>query len=380
MRTGNRVGVELEWFTTPSHDPPDVPTLERLLAPTLPLPNASGISYEPGGQVELSTRPFESIDEACDAAAGDSDAVRAVLTAAGYGVFAAGFDPDRTQRLLTRVPRYVAMRKFFDAYGVAGGRMMCGSAAIHVNLDAGDDAEGERRWHAAHVIGPMLVAAFANSPLHERGLSGGKSARMTAWLALDPTRTASAAYVGAHPPSAWAEYALAAKVMFVRSEGIYVPLDDGLTFDGWIENGHALGYPTAGDLEYHLTTLFPPVRPHRHLELRMIDMLPAPWWRAAVALTSVLVCEQSARSVAESACGRTSDMWATAARRGLEDPSLHEAATRSFAAALDALERIGVRAATVECARAFVTRFTERGLSPADEQLATLGAAKEEAI
>lgn len=378
--TGNRVGVEIEWFTTPSHDPPDVPTLARLLDTSTPLPCGSGISFEPGGQVELSTRPFAGIDDACDAAETDSETVRGVLAENGYGTFAAGFDPDRTQRLLTRVPRYVAMRRYFDAYGPAGARMMCASAAIHVNLDAGADDEGARRWRVAHVLGPTLVASFANSPVHEAGVSGDKSARMAAWLRLDPSRTRPAEADGTEPPSAWADYALRARVMFVRSEGIYVPLDDGLTFEGWIEGGHPLGYPTADDLEYHLTTLFPPVRPHRHLELRMIDMLPAPWWRAAVALVAALVCEPRARSIAEEACDGTHGMWDIAARCGLEDPLLHASASRCAAVALDALQRVGVRTSTVAIARDYVERFIERGLTPADEQLAVLERAKEEAI
>ena len=39
-------------------------------------------------------------------------------------------------------------------------------------------------------------------------------------------------------------------------------------------------FPDADDLEYHLTTLFPPVRPRGWLELRMIDALPEELWPA----------------------------------------------------------------------------------------------------
>ena len=78
------------------------------------------------------------------------------------------------------------MREYFDRYGAAGGRMMCGSAAIHVNVDAGTDDEGRRRWHVAHLLGPTLLAAFANSPVVEDGPTGYKSSRMLSWLQLDP--------------------------------------------------------------------------------------------------------------------------------------------------------------------------------------------------
>src|SRR5262245_34578771 len=74
-RTRHRVGVELEWFTTPSSDPPDIATLERLLR-DIALPHGSTITYEPGGQVELSSLPHDTIARACDAVAIDSALVR----------------------------------------------------------------------------------------------------------------------------------------------------------------------------------------------------------------------------------------------------------------------------------------------------------------
>ena len=70
----------------------------------------------------------------------------------------------------------------------------------------------------------------------------------------------------------------------------YVPLGDTLLrARDWVEAGHPLGFPTADDLAYHLTTLFPPVRPKGWLELRMIDALPDPWWRVPVAVAAAWI-------------------------------------------------------------------------------------------
>lgn len=368
IATADRIGVELEWFTTPSHGPPDIPTLERLLG-NVDLPHGSSLTFEPGGQVELSTVPFATIADVCNAAENDSRVVRTVLGEAGHATFAAGFDPDRTHALQTNAPRYVAMRRYFDAYGPAGGRMMCATAAIHVNVDAGDDDVGLRRWHIAHLVAPTLIAAFANSPITEAGVSGYKSSRIAAWHALDPTRTHPVESTG-DPVSDWTEYALGARVMFIRLEGHYRPLDDGLTFAEWITNGHALGFPDAGDLEYHLTTLFPPIRPHGHLELRMIDMLPDPWWRAAVALTAALVCDPGAQETAEAVCHPAPEDWDLAAKCGLEHPPVLVSARECFASALEALDRIGSDDVTTAAAHEYVDRFTHRGLTPADELIA----------
>ena len=371
-QSGGRVGVELEWFTTPSDDPPDVPTLERLLRPIEPLRGGSALTFEPGGQVELSSAPFDSVAHACDAIAADAAAVRGALRDAGYGTFAAGFDPDRSQVLRTRAPRYVAMREYLDRYGPSGGRMMCASAAIHVNVDAGQDDEGRRRWHVAHVLGPTLLAAFANSPMVEDGPSGYKSSRMLSWLQLDPTRTRPVEN-GGDPSSDWADYALDACVMFIRLDDHYEPLGDGMTFFEWIERGHPLGFPDPEDLEYHLTTLFPPVRPHgNHLELRMIDMLPDPWWRAAVALTATLVCSTELHDVVTGACTPSAGRWDLAAKCALEDPPLLTSANTCFHAALPLLARNACDPITIAAANDYVERFTDRGLTPADDQIMSL--------
>src|SRR5260370_527068 len=54
----------------------------------------------------------------------------------------------------------------------------------------------------------------------------------------------------------------------------------GVTFRDWLRDGGSgpLRAPTAEDLDYHLSTLFPPVRPRGHMELRMIDAQPGDGW------------------------------------------------------------------------------------------------------
>mgnify|MGYP000225654865 CR=1 FL=1 len=55
---------------------------------------------------------------------------------------------------------------------------------------------------------------------------------------------------------------------------------------GGLDHGNEHGFPTTDDLTYHLTTLFPPVRPRGWLELRMIDGLPPEWWPVALTLVA----------------------------------------------------------------------------------------------
>ena len=112
----------------------------------------------------------------------------------------------------------------------------------------------------------------------------------------------------------------------------------------WIANGHELGWPTLDDFDYHLTTLFPPVRPRGWLELRMIDALPDEWWPVAVAVTATLLDDAEAADAAAAAVASTRGCWIAAARDGLADPALRAAADACFTAVLEALPRLGTDA------------------------------------
>ena len=97
--------------------------------------------------------------------------------------------------------------------------MMCGTASVQVCLDAGDDSDGpsgyRQRWRLLHAIGPVLVAAFANSPLRDGKPTGWASSRQQVWARMDPGRTRPPRLDG-DPRDAWAAYALDAQLMCVR--------------------------------------------------------------------------------------------------------------------------------------------------------------------
>jgi glutamate--cysteine ligase len=381
------VGVEIELLTYPTADPhrrAPAPLLAAVADQTT-LPAGSRITLEPGGQVEISTAPLAGLGRALDAAATDLVAISAALRQAGLVPVARGLDPLRPpQRILDR-PRYAAMEAFFDVEGFAGRTMMCSTASVQVNVETGASAaDVAARWHLAHALGPVLVAMFAHSPVPGDAGCGPRSARQQVWSVMDPSRTGPVhgpilGRDAADPVEEWLRYALAARVMMIRvSPDRFVAVDgplgsDLLTFAAWMERGHELGWPTLDDFDYHLTTLFPPVRPRGWLELRMLDALPDPWWRVAAAVATALLEDSDAGAAALEAVSAppagtgVADHWRSAARHGLADPALRVAAQRIFPVALGALVRVGADVATVAAAELFYDRFVARGRCPADD-------------
>ncbi|MDP9396773.1 MAG: glutamate-cysteine ligase family protein, partial [Actinomycetota bacterium] len=281
------VGVESEWLVVDAsapHLPVPLARLQAAVEPLAPLPGGCSITYEPGGQLELSSPPSLGPAGCISALQSDLTAIAPGLAAAGLSLYGLGLDPLRSPRRQLEAPRYAAMEAYFDARGPAGRRMMCSTAAIQVCVDVGADAaDAARRWALAHALGPVLVAAFANSPFSGGRPSGWRSGRQAVWLALDPAERRRDS--GADPARTWAAEVLAAPVMlWRRPTGPWLP-DPGCTFGEWVGSGSV----TRADLDYHLSTLFPPVRPRGWYELRYLDAQFPAHWPVAVAVVAALL-------------------------------------------------------------------------------------------
>jgi glutamate--cysteine ligase len=122
-----------------------------------------------------------------------------------------------------------------------------------------------------------------------------------------------------------------------------------------------------------MSTLFPPVRPRGHLELRVIDAQPGDGWIVPTAVVSALLDDPAAAQAAMAAtaplCGTPDELWLRAARFGLDDPQLAAAARKCFAAADEALGRLGAPAAVRDAVAAFSNRYVLHGRCPADDLL-----------
>ncbi|MCK1798349.1 ergothioneine biosynthesis glutamate--cysteine ligase EgtA [Streptomyces sp. XM4193] len=418
FKTGppTRVGVELEWLVRDRGDPSSTVASERVdpvLAPLYAadgLPGGSRLTREPGGQLELSSAPGESLGDCLNRTAADLELLRAALARGGAVLHGRGLDPYRTPPRVLDSPRYRAMEAHFDRGGPWGRVMMRATAALQISLDAGDDSEGptgyRQRWLLAHRLGPVLVAAFANSPVWRGRPTGWASTRQSIWARMDPPRTRPAHHLptdrapadrspsgrspaghvprsSACPREQWTRYALDASLLCLLGR----PEDGGgadwaapprLTFRDWLRGRGGIRPPTRADLDYHLGTLFPPVRPRGWMELRMIDAQYGDGWIAAAAVTATLLDDPYAAGAAHRALEGldSSDLWLRAARLGPADPELGPAVRACVAAAELALARSEPGGTAHRAVAEFAERYSERGRCPADDCLDRLTGAR----
>ncbi len=309
--------------------------------------SACAVTLEPGGQLELSGPPQPDIAAAVAGLRHDWVGARLALAERKLGVAYAGADPLRPSRRINPRPRYRAMEQHFAATGraAAGAVMMNSTAALQVNLQSGPKRGWPERVARAYRLGPTLVAISASSSwLHGRP-TGWKSVRQQTWSRLDPRAcgpvpgciAASPAADGElDPASAWANYAMRAPVVLVRTRGDDVEaVRTPVSFGQWASGAVPLGSraPTAADLETHLTTLFPPVRLRGYLELRYLDATAPRWWPAIAAVLTTLMDDPVAADLATEATERTATRWTEAARAGLGDQLLGQSARRCLSIA-----------------------------------------------
>ena len=298
----------------------------------------------------------------------DAGVLHRMLAAAGLVVQPRAADPIRPPARILDLPRYRAMEQVFDRFGPYGRSAMSSTAAVQVCVDPGEGADIARRWSAVHAFGPVLLAAFANSPrLHGRR-TGWKSSRWACWMRAEPARTAPPSPADCRAPdpaAAWARRVVASPVLCVRRGDDWL-VPERMTFAEWMDGAHPVP-PTVDDLDYHVSTLFPPVRAHGHLEIRYVDGQAGRRWALPPAVLAALLSDPDITDLAREACEPAQGRWVSAARHGLADRVLARAAGTVFGLACAQLPVLGAPAWVTEDLIAMTEQQVLRGRCPADD-------------
>ena len=262
--------------------------------------DGANISLEPGGQLELSGAPVETIHETCDEVNTHLREVKDVADEIGVGFIGLGAAPEWSHEQMDLMPkgRYKLMDGYMQKVGTMGTTMMRRTCTVQVNLDFASEADMVQKMRVAVAMQPIANALFANSPFLDGKPNGVKSTRGLVWRHLDDARTGMIPFVfdEGFGFEAWVQYALDVPMYFVYRDGKYIDAL-GQSFRDFLKGElPALPgeKPTLSDWADHLTTLFPEARVKKFIEMRGADGGP---WRRLCALPAFwvgLMYDQSA--------------------------------------------------------------------------------------
>lgn len=319
----SRLGKEYGWTEQSAGDDP----------PSWNLPDGSGISFEPGGQLEISTSPHATALSVIESTRALVDLLHAAMSAQGIELIASGVDPYNdigAVPLQLQRERYVGMTHYFESIGPSGVRMMRQTAALQMNIERGEQPLS--RWLLLNAIAPAVVALFSNSPSYAGKRVNHVSYRAHLWRTLDDSRT-GIAYDENDPVAHYLNFALDAFAM--RSGNRTHPYQ---TFRQWMRT-EDVGLE---DWYFHLSTLFPEVRPKEYFELRSADTIEVEWLPAPVLFVTALVYDRESSQRAFEIVGTPNpDLLELAGIKGVAHPALRRMARALADIALDGAQTLG---------------------------------------
>ena len=349
------------------------------------------ITFEPGGQVEFSSRPYPCLSDAVKRMRYVQSQLDTIFAEHQVSLVQIGVNPWHTiEDLGLQMPkaRYRAMDRYYASIGPYGQQMMRQSCTLQVNLDFGGDEETlVKRYIASQLLAPVAAATFALSPVVNRVDQGIRGYRTRIWRHTDPTHTGlpslatlvakSDAEVSKLPSRSelieeYLRFALNAQVVFAEALGYRCP---ELTFGQWLDQPIEGVRPTMADFITHQTLLFPEVRPRGFLELRSVDCqprafcsVPAAYWTGllydAKTLDQLLALLLPVRSQLADLLFKAEDGLASEALRTLAK-AVAQLALSGFATLPTCFKSDGGEREFA----AFVGHFTDRGRTPADDVL-----------
>ena len=267
------------------------PIIEKGLIIGLKSDDGGSITLEPGGQLELSGAPLESLHETCAETGAHLRQMREITQQLELCMLGVGFQPLWQRRDISWMPkgRYKIMREYMPKRGQLGLDMMLRSCTVQVNLDYEDERDMVRKFRTSLALQPIATALFANSPFKDGQPSGLKSTRAEAWTDTDPDRCGVPGFVfdDDFGYARWVDYILDVPMYFLHRGEDYLDVS-GLSFRDFMAGslpGFEGQFPSMADFEDHVTTAFPEVRLKGYLEMRGADggswgnicALPALW-------------------------------------------------------------------------------------------------------
>src|ERR1700746_1808816 len=184
------------------------------------------ISLEPGGQVELSGAPVETVHQTSAELIAHRAQVKEVAAPLGIGFLGIGMTPTWSRADMPMMPkgRYRIMTAYMPKVGSHGLDMMYRTWTVQANLDFSSEADMVKKLRVALALQPVATALFANSPFTEGKPNGYLSFRSEIWRDTDNARAGMLPWVFERGMGyeRWVDYALNVPMYFVKRGDKYI--------------------------------------------------------------------------------------------------------------------------------------------------------------
>ncbi len=236
----------------------------------------SSVTLEPGGQVELSIQPQNSIREIDLIYKRFLQDITPVLEDWNRVLMAVGYQPVSSIRDIPLLPkeRYKYMYDYFVDRGKYAHNMMKGTASIQVNLDYKDEEDYIKKNRVAYFLAPLVYTVFDNGPFFEGELCRKGSIRSLIWENCDRDRCGliDAVFTEKFGYTTYAEYLLNRSPIIIKEGSEFTYVGGKLIRDIFDPDKYS-----PAEIDHLLTMVFPDVRTKQHIEIRMGDTLPYPY-------------------------------------------------------------------------------------------------------
>lgn len=299
--------------------------------PSWRIPDGGRLSFEPGGQIEISSAPSASCSALIESLQRTVEDLHVAMDGE-IELLSLGVDPCNgieAVPLQLHSERYTRMTRYFEARSEFGIRMMRQTAALQISVEHGPDPL--QRWKLLNAVAPYLIAVFANSSSYAGEDSGHASYRAHFWRELDETRT-GIPWDSTRPAERYAKFALDAGALRAEKDRGELHSFRSLLGDETL---------TPEDWSFHLSTLFPEIRPKEYFEIRSPDTIAPAHLAAPLVFVAGLVYDDEATQAAIDLLGDPEpSLLRKAGRAGIADPFIKSRVGELIAVALGGASRL----------------------------------------
>ena len=232
------------------------------------------LTLEPGGQIELSTKPFTTISSIQEEYQIFKQELLELSREDDFIWLSIGYDSFSRLEDIPWVPkkRYSIMRDYLPQFGDRVHHMMLATCAIQSSYDYKDEEDMRKKMLVTSAFSPIVSSLFTTSGIQEQKPSKVSRLRGWAWAGIDPCRTGILDFVF-HPSFGYEDYIRYIKeipMMFIVRDGVVIDMR-GKDFNLFLKNGFQEYEATEADWITQMGSVFPVSRLRNFIETRTGD-------------------------------------------------------------------------------------------------------------